>query len=67
MMNNEAASRPTCLSTQALGFGTGLRTFLLKTIINRFLYAKTPSAFESFHIDKTKKQHLTMLFFVLSG
>jgi len=27
----------TCLPTQAFGFGTGLRTFLLKTIINRFL------------------------------
>ena len=35
-------------------FGTRLRTFLLKTIINRFLYAKTPSGFES--LLSTKKE-----------
>ena len=29
-------------------FGTGLRTFLLKTIINRFLNAKTLLWFKSF-------------------
>ena len=46
-------------------FGTNLRTFLLKTIINRFLYAKTPTGFESLlTIVINKKRHHTVSFFV---
>jgi len=43
------------LSTQGKAFGTGLRTFWLKTIINCFLNAKTLSGFESLFNYETKK------------
>ena len=38
-------------------FGTNRRTFLLKTIINRFLNAKTFLRFKSFHF-QLKREHI---------
>ena len=42
-------------------FGTNLRTFLLKTIINRFIYAKTFLSFKSSHLQLKRESTLWVL------